>query len=85
MDARARRMTRAPRGLADYLPVTYESETNLGGEMLKIAPTLLLIAFWGYMMRGGIGNAMGGGGGKRFASVGISLIRRQSPIPGHHA
>merc|ERR1719230_180339 len=50
----------APR---DYLPVTYESETNLGSELLKIAPTLLLIAFWGYMMRGGLSSMMGGGGG----------------------
>ena len=52
----------APR---DYLPVTYESETYLTQELMKIAPTLLLIGFWLLMMRssGGLGNMMGGGGG----------------------
>jgi len=52
----------APR---DYLPVTYDSETSLGGELLKLGPTLLLIGFWLFMMRGagGIGGMMGGGGG----------------------
>ena len=65
----------------DYLPVTYESETNLGGEVLKLAPTLLLIAFWGYMMRGGIGNAMGGGGGngRNIFQVGHTLALTPSP------
>ena len=52
----------APR---DYLPVTYETETFLSTELLKIAPTLLLIGFWLLMMRGagGMGGMMGGGGG----------------------
>ena len=52
----------APR---DYLPVTYESETHLGSELLKLGPTLLLIGFWIFMMRGagGLGGMMGGGGG----------------------
>ena len=52
----------APR---DYLPVTYDSETSFGGELLKLGPTLLLIAFWVAMMSrsGGIGGMMGGGGG----------------------
>jgi len=51
----------------DYIPVTYDSEMSWGGELLKVAPTLLLIAFWAYMMRGGIGGmgGMGGGGGGR--------------------
>ena len=50
----------APR---DYVAVTYVSETSWGGELLKIAPTLLLIGFWVLMMRGMSGGAMGGGGG----------------------
>ena len=50
----------APR---DYVAVTYVSETSWGGELLKIAPTLLLIGFWVLMMRGFGGGAMGGGGG----------------------
>merc|ERR1719446_1062819 len=53
----------APR---DYIPVTYESEMSWGGELLKIAPTLMLIGFWVFMMRngmGGIGGGAGGGGG----------------------
>ena len=45
------------------LAVTYVSETSWGGELLKIAPTLLLIGFWVLMMRGMSGGAMGGGGG----------------------
>ena len=61
----------APR---DYLPVTYESETSMGSEVLKIAPTLLLIGFWAYMMRGGIGGmgGAGGGGGRNIFQVGKS-------------
>ena len=52
----------APR---DYLPVTYESETSVGTELLKLGPTLLLIGFWIFMMRGagGRGGGVGGGGG----------------------
>jgi len=57
----------------DYIPVTYESETNIGAELLKLAPTLLLVAFWIFMMRGGIGSAMGGGaGGRNIFQVGKS-------------
>jgi len=65
----------APR---DYLPVTYETETSLGGELLKLGPTLLLIGFWLFMMRGaagGMGGMMGGGGaggGRNIFSVGKS-------------
>ena len=52
----------APR---DYLPVTYESETSMSSELIKLGPTLLLIGFWIFMMRGagGLGGMMGGGGG----------------------
>merc|ERR1719163_603956 len=48
----------------EYLPVTYETETSWGAELLKLAPTLLLIGFWIFMMRGAAGSmGMGGGGG----------------------
>ena len=46
----------------EYLPVTYETETSWGAEALKLAPTLLLIGFWIFMMRGAA-SSMGGGGG----------------------
>merc|ERR1740138_1668373 len=36
----------------EYLPVTYESETSWSAEAFKLAPTLLLIGFWIFMMRG---------------------------------
>ena len=51
----------APR---EFLPVTYETETSWGGELLKLAPTLLLIGFWIFMMRGAAGAAGGAGGGR---------------------
>ena len=61
----------------DYLPVTYETETSWPAELLKVAPTLLLVGFWIFMMRGsGIGGMMGGrgggGGGGGIFSVGKS-------------
>ena len=64
----------APR---DYLPVTYDTETSWGSELLKIGPTLLLIGFWIVMMRGsgGLGGMLGGGGpggGRNIFSVGKS-------------
>jgi AFG3 family protein len=64
----------APR---DYLPVTYDSETSVGTELLKLGPTLLLIGFWLVMMRGagGLGGMMGGGGsggGRNIFQVGKS-------------
>ncbi len=47
------------------MPVTYDVETLWASEALKVAPTLLLIGFWIFMMRGtGMGGVMGGGGGR---------------------
>ena len=59
----------APR---EFLPVTYETETSWGGEILKLAPTLLLIGFWIFMMRGAAGAAGGRGGPGGMFSVGKS-------------
>ena len=41
------------------------NETNWGGELMKFAPTLLIIGLWLFMMKG-MGGGMGGmgGGGK---------------------
>jgi AFG3 family protein len=60
----------------EYLPVTYESETSWSSEAFKLAPTLLLIGFWIFMMRGAASSMGGGGGGGgamgRMFSVGKS-------------
>merc|ERR1719231_325445 len=60
----------------EYLPVTYETETSMSSELLKLGPTLLLIGFWIFMMRGagGLGGMMGGGGsgGRNIFQVGKS-------------
>ena len=71
----------APR---DYLPVTYETETNLPSELLKVAPTLLLIGFWIFMMRssGGLGGMMGGGGG---GGGGRNIFQVSRSADCHHA
>jgi AFG3 family protein len=49
----------------DFVPVQYVSETNWGSELMKFAPTLLIVGLWLFMMRGMSGGAggMGGGGG----------------------
>lgn len=47
----------------EYLPVTYESETSWSSEAFKLAPTLLLIGFWIFMMRGAASSMGGSGGG----------------------
>jgi len=49
-----------------FVPVQYINETNWGGEMMKLLPTVAIIAFWIFMMRGmggGMGGMGGGGGG----------------------
>jgi len=60
----------------EYLPVTYESETSWSSEAFKLAPTLLLIGFWIFMMRGAASSMGGSGGGGgamgRMFSVGKS-------------
>ena len=53
----------------DYVPVMYTSEVSLGNELLKLAPTILLIAFFLAMSRGAI-SQMGGMGGGGMMSVG---------------
>jgi hypothetical protein len=35
----------------DFVPVLYANETSWGGEVLKFAPTILIIAVWLYVMR----------------------------------
>jgi AFG3 family protein len=50
--------------LADRVPVYYVHETSLGMELLKLAPTLLLIGGFIYLNRSAVSQmGMGGGGG----------------------
>jgi len=45
----------------DFVPVIYTTETSWTQELMKFAPTLLLVAFYFLAMRG-MGGMMGGGG-----------------------
>jgi AFG3 family protein len=58
----------------DFIPVQYVDETNWMMEVLKLAPTLLLIGFMVMMMRGAGGGA-GGGMGNMF-KVGKSNAKK---------
>ena len=63
-------------GMGLGLSLAARAVASLGGELLKLGPTLLLIGFWLFMMRGasgGIGGMMGGGLGG-----GGGLFRRRS-------
>ena len=53
----------------DYVPVMYVSEVSVANELLKLAPTLLLIGFFLVMSRGAI-SQMGGMGGGGMMGVG---------------
>lgn len=46
----------------DYIPVQYANEINIGSELLKFLPTIVLVGFLLMSMRG-LGGASGGGGG----------------------
>eukprot|EP00474_Spongospora_subterranea_P009150 CRZ09608.1 hypothetical protein [Spongospora subterranea] len=46
----------------DFIPVKYVTRTSWGQEVLKFGPTLLLIGFWLFVMRG-ISASSGGAGG----------------------
>lgn len=48
---------------ADYIPVQYSNEINIGSELLKFLPTIVLIGFLIMSMRGIGGGAGGGAGG----------------------
>ncbi len=58
----------------DFIPVQYVSETNWGSELLKFAPTLLIIGTTFYLLRGMAsgGSAGGGGGMSRIFQIGKS-------------
>jgi AFG3 family protein len=47
----------------DFIPVQYMSETNWGYELMKLAPTLLIVGFMIMMMKNAAGGMGGGGGG----------------------
>ena len=44
----------------EFIPVQYVNQTSWGAEAMKFAPTLLILGFWLYMMRGMGGGGMGG-------------------------
>jgi AFG3 family protein len=50
----------------DFVPILYSTETSWASELLKFAPTLLIIGVWLFVMRqmgGGMGGGAGGGKG----------------------
>ena len=59
----------------DFIPVLYVTETNYVGELMRFAPTLLLIGAGVFLMRraGGAGGPMGGPGG--FMNMGRSKAK----------
>ncbi|OQR94097.1 cell division protease ftsH [Achlya hypogyna] len=69
--------TQASLGIApeDYIPIQYANEMNWKMELLKMAPTLLLIGFLMMSMRG-IGGAGGGGGMGGIFKVGKSPAKK---------
>lgn len=46
----------------EFIPVQYVNQTSWGSELMKFAPTLLIVGFWLLMMRGMAGGAGPGGG-----------------------
>ncbi|GMH94398.1 hypothetical protein TL16_g12897 [Triparma laevis f. inornata] len=50
----------------DFVPVQYVTETSWGSEIMKLAPTALIIGAWFLMMRGASGGGSGGGMGNVF-------------------
>ena len=58
---------------APQVPTTYVSEMSWVNELLRLAPTILLIAGYVYFTRktmGGLGGMGGGGGGRGIFNVG---------------
>jgi AFG3 family protein len=66
---------------SEFVPVQYTSETSYSSELIKFAPTLLIVGLWLYMMRGMSGGmgGMGGGGGKMgdIFKIGKSNAKKQ--------
>jgi AFG3 family protein len=65
----------------DYIPVTYVSEMSWQQELLRLAPTLLIIAgyiFFTRRMQGGFGVGGGGGamGGRGIFNVGKAQVTK---------
>ena len=47
----------------DFVPVQYANQTSWGSELMKLAPTLVLVGLWVFMMARMNGGGIGGGGG----------------------
>jgi AFG3 family protein len=60
----------------DYIPVQYVSEMSFAAEAMKFLPTLLLVGFLLYSMRGMGGAAGGGGGMSNIFKVGKSPAKK---------
>lgn len=62
----------------DFVPVQYVSETSWGTELMKLAPTALIVGAWFLMMRGAAGGGGGGGMGNVF-KIGKSNAKKVRP------
>ncbi|KAG2685867.1 hypothetical protein I3760_10G145600 [Carya illinoinensis] len=63
----------------DYVPVTYVSQVNWFQELLRLAPTLLLLGtlwFMGKRMQSGLGGGPGGKGGRGIFNIGKAHITK---------
>ena len=72
---------------ANFVPVTYSNEMSLGGELVKLLPTLLIIAGYVWFTRRQMGGLGGGGapGGRGIFNVGKAHVsRRQTPCKQAH-
>ena len=49
----------------DFVPVQYANQTSWGSELMKLAPTLVLVGLWVFMMARMNGGGIGGGGADR--------------------
>jgi AFG3 family protein len=59
----------------DFIPVVYSNETSLGHELMRFAPTLLLIGGMIFLSRG-MGGAGGGGGPGNIFRIGKSTAKK---------
>lgn len=83
IDSFERKIDEAERELGisaeQHVPIQYVQEFNLGQEVIRFAPTLLLVAVWIYLSRrpmGGSGMMGGGGvaGGRSLFNVGKAQV-----------
>lgn len=80
VEAFERKLEEAQRNLGilprDFVPVVYHTETSVSGELLRFAPTLLLIGAYVWFMSRGTGAGSGGGGPGNIFSFGKSRAKK---------